>query len=118
MRFTMPSSFITRRGSCLTSGTRSATSPPPAGRAPRRTTLSSREPPADDSSRPHARRSSGRATVRQVSMEGSSASLVMPRRVMDSGCGGVVGGVGVGGWGGGGGGGGGGVGGWGGGGKW
>lgn len=85
IRLTIPSSVITTRGSCRTSGTRSCTSPPPAGRAPLLTTRSSKLPPAADSSRPPALRSSGRATVRQVSMEGSTESLVMPLRVMDRG---------------------------------
>jgi hypothetical protein len=84
-RLTMPSSLKDTRGSCLIMGTRSSTSPPPTGRAPRRRILSSR-PDAAASSRSAILRSRGRVTVRQVSMEGSAWSLVMPLRVMDRGC--------------------------------
>lgn len=41
-------------------------------------------------SMPVAFRSRGRVTVRKVSAEGSTASLVMPRSVMLSGCGGQL----------------------------
>jgi len=80
-RLTIPSSTILTAGSCFTTGTRSCTSPPPPGRAPLRTMRSSRP-----SSRAAARLNNGRVTVRKTSTEGSSESLVTPRRAMESGC--------------------------------
>ncbi len=84
-RFTIPSSTICIAGSSFRHGTRSATSPPPPGRAPRLTMRSSRP-----SSSPAARRSRGRVTVRKTSTDGSNESLVTPRSVMERGCGGMM----------------------------
>mmetsp|Transcript_34555 Transcript_34555/g.87380 ORF Transcript_34555/g.87380 Transcript_34555/m.87380 type:complete len:300 (+) Transcript_34555:388-1287(+) len=80
MRFTMPSSVRLMRGSCFMMGTRSTTSPPPNGRAPRFTTLSS-----NPLSSTPSRLSRGSVTVRSTSTPGSMWSLVMPLRVMPSG---------------------------------
>mmetsp|Transcript_7819 Transcript_7819/g.23519 ORF Transcript_7819/g.23519 Transcript_7819/m.23519 type:complete len:211 (+) Transcript_7819:270-902(+) len=75
-RLIMPSSVRSTAGSERRLGTRSCTSPPPRGRAPRLMTLSS-----SPSSMPSFF-SSGSVTVRNTSTLGSTASLVTPRRVM------------------------------------
>ncbi len=76
-----PSSVSCMGCSCLTKGTLNCTSPPPRGRAPRFTILSS----SPGSSTP-SRLSSGKVTVRTTSTPTSTRSFVTPLSVIERFC--------------------------------